>query len=164
MLGEHGKLTCLNAELNGRLAEEKQNRMIEVELVNTKTVEDNRIQELQGQIDVMISGKVVFEENLQAQVMLQREIENLRRYKIHILGLLKEDEEHKAQNLDLRSQVDAMKQERAELQRQFQAIEVGLRAELVQASNTAKLVPASRDSQAGKVKKLAAELTLAYSQ
>ena len=81
-----------------------------------------------------------------------------------MLGLLKEDEERKAQNLDLHSQVDVLKQQRAELQRQHQAIEAGLRAELVQASNAAKLVPMSRDSQARKVEKLTAELTLAYSQ
>ena len=77
--------------------------MIEVELVNTKTVEDNRIQELQGQIDMLISEHAVFEEKMQGQVVLQREIESLRRHKTHKLGLLKGDEECKAQNLDLRS-------------------------------------------------------------
>ena len=56
-----------------------------------------------------------------------------------------------------------LKQQRAELQRQHQAIEAGLRAELVQASKMAKLVPVSRDSQARKVEKLTTELTLAYS-
>ena len=75
--------------------------MIEVELVNTKTAKDNRIQELQDQIDMLISEHAVLEEKLQGQVVLQREIESLRRHKIHMLGLLKEYEECKAQNLDL---------------------------------------------------------------
>ena len=48
--------------------------------------------------------------------MLQRENESLKQHKTHMLSLLKEDEERKAQNLDLRSQVDALKQQRAELQ------------------------------------------------
>ena len=81
-----------------------------------------------------------------------------------MLGLLKEDKDHKVQNLDLCSQVDALKQQRAESQRQYQAIEAGLRAKLAQASTAAKLVPMSRDNQVGKVDKLTAELTSAYSQ
>ena len=96
-------------ELNGRLAEEDQNRMIEVKTVNTKIAED-RIQELQGQIDVLIKEQAVFEEKLQEQVVLQREIESLRRHKTHMLGLLKEDKERKVQNLDLYSQVELLKQ------------------------------------------------------
>ena len=38
--------------------------MIEVESVNTKTAKDNRIHELQGEIDVLISEQAVFEEKL----------------------------------------------------------------------------------------------------
>ena len=63
-------------ELNGRLAEEDQNRMIEVKSINTKTAED-RIQELQGLIDMLIKEQAVTEK-LQEQVLLQREIESLR--------------------------------------------------------------------------------------
>ena len=145
MLEEYGKLTCLNAELKGRLAEEDHNRMMVVDSVNTRMAED-RIQELQGQIDMLIKEKAAFETKLQEQVVLQREIESLRRHKIHMIGLLKEDEERKVQNIDLRSQVDALKQQRAESQRQHQAIEAGLRAEIAQASTMAKLVPVSRDN------------------
>ena len=43
--------------------------MIEVKSVNTKTTED-RIQELQGQIDVLIKEQAVIEEKLQEQVVL----------------------------------------------------------------------------------------------
>ena len=52
---EHRKLAHLNAELNGQMVEVNQSRMVEVDLVNIKTAKDNRIQELQVQIDVLIS-------------------------------------------------------------------------------------------------------------
>ena len=65
---------------------------------------------------------------------------------------------------NLRSQVDVLKREKAKLQRQHQAIEASLRAELEQASRMAKLVPLNRDSQVGKVEKLTTELTSAYNQ
>ena len=81
-----------------------------------------------------------------------------------MLGLFKEDDDHKVQNLDLQSQVDTLKQQRADLQRQHQAIEAGLRADLVQASTIAKVVPVVKDNQAGKVDKLTVELTTAYEQ
>ena len=51
---------------------------------------------------------------LQEQMALQREVESLRRHKTNILGLLKEDDVCKVQNLDLRSQVDALKQQRVD--------------------------------------------------
>ena len=81
-----------------------------------------------------------------------------------MLGLLKEDDTRKVQIVDLQSQVDALKQQRAELQKQHQSIEVGLRADLAQASTTAKLVPMVKDNQAGKVEKFTVELTAAYGQ
>ena len=40
---------------------------------------------------------------------LQREVESLRQHKTNMLGLLKEDDDCKVQNLDLQSQVDALK-------------------------------------------------------
>ena len=135
--------------------------MMVVDLVNTKETED-RIQELQGQVDMLIKEKAAFEAKLQKQVVLQREVESLRQHKTHMLGLLKEDEDRKVQNLDLQSQVDALKQQRADLQRQHQTIEAGLRADLAQSSITAKVVPVVRDNQAGKVDKLIVELTLVY--
>ena len=103
--------------------------MMVVNPVNTKETED-RIQELQGQVDILIKEKAAFEAKLQEQVALQREVESLRWHKTHMLGPLKEDDDRKVQNLDLRSQVDALKQQRADLQRQHQAIEAGLRADL----------------------------------
>ena len=82
--------------------------MIEVKFFNTKTAEDNCVQELQGQIDVLINEQAMFEEKLQEQVVLQRKIESLKRHKTHMLSLLMEDEECKVQNLDLSSQVEAL--------------------------------------------------------
>ena len=95
---------------------------------------------------------------------LQREIESLKRHKTQMLGLLKEDDTCKVQIVDLRSQVDALKQQRAELQKQHQSIEAGLRADLAQASVAAKIVPRVKDNQAEKVEKLTVELTTAYGQ
>ena len=95
---------------------------------------------------------------------LQREVESLKRHKTQMLGLLKEDDSCKVQILDLRSQVDALKQQRAELQKQHQSIEAGLRVDLAQASTTAKLVPVVKDNQAEKVEKLTVKLTAACRQ
>ena len=88
--------------------------MMVVDPVNTKEIED-RIQELQGQVDILIKEKVVFEMKLQEQVALQCEVESLGWHKTHMLGLLKEDDARKVQNLDQRSQVDGLKQQRANL-------------------------------------------------
>ena len=101
---------------------------------------------------------------LQDHLGLQREIESLKRHKTQMLGLLKEDDTRKVQIVDLRSQVDALKQQRAELQKQHLSIEAGLRADLAQASIAAKLVPGVKDNQVGKVEKLTVELTAAYGQ
>ena len=60
---ECGKLSCLNAELKGRLAEVDQTRMMVFDPVNTKETED-RIQELQGQVDIVIKEKAAFEAKL----------------------------------------------------------------------------------------------------
>ena len=95
---------------------------------------------------------------------LQREVESLKRHKTQMLGLLKEDDTRKVQIVDLRSQVDALKQQRAELQKQHQSIEAGLKADLAQASTAAKLVPEVKDNQVGKVEKLTVELTAACGQ
>ena len=81
-----------------------------------------------------------------------------------MLGLLKEDDSRKVLILDLRSQIDALKQQRAELQKQHQSIEAGLRANLAQASTVAKMVPMVKDNQTGKVEKLTVELTAACGQ
>ena len=158
-----GKLSGLNAELRERLAEADQTQMMVIDPVSTKEAED-RIQHLQGQVDILIKEKVAFEVKLQKQMALQREVESLKRHKTHMLGLLKEDDTRKVQILDLRSQVDALKQQRADLQRQHQSIEAGLRADLAQASTAAKLVSVVKDNQAGKVEKLTVELTAAYGQ
>ena len=160
---ECGKLSCLNAELKGRLAEADQTHMMVVDPLNTKEIEDC-IQELQGQVDILIKEKAIFEAKLQEQVALQQEDESLRQHKTNMLGLLKEDDDRKIQNLDLRSQVDVLKQQRADLQRQHQAIEAGLRVDLAQASTTAKVVPVVKDNQGRKVDKLTVKLTMAYGQ
>ena len=101
---------------------------------------------------------------LHKELALQHEVESLRRHKTNMLGVLKEDDARKVQNLDLQSQIDALKQHRADLQRQHQSIEAGLRVDLAQASTAAKLVPVVKDNQAGKVEKLTVELTAAYGQ
>ena len=134
-----------------------------IDSVNTKEVED-RLQDLQGQVDTLVKEKATLEVKLQDQVALQREIESLKRHKTQMLGLLKEEDTCKVQIVDLRSQVDALKQQRAELQTQHQSIEAGLRADLAQASTAAKTVPVVKDNHAGKVEKLKVELTAAYGQ
>ena len=95
---------------------------------------------------------------------LQHELESLKRYKTKTLGLLKEEDTRKVQILDLQSQVDALKKQRAELQTQHQSIDVGLRAELAQVSTAAKMVPKVKDNHARKVEKLKVKLTAAYGQ
>ena len=97
-------------------------------------------------------------------MVLQREIEGLKRQKAQMQGRLKEEDTRKVQILDLRSQVDALKQQRAELQTQHQSIEAGLRAELAQVSIVAKMVPVVKDNHAGKVEQLKVKLTAAYGQ
>ena len=134
-----------------------------IDSVNTKEAED-RIQDLQGQIDTLAKEKAALEVKLQDHLALQCEIESLKRHKTQMLGLLKEDDTRKVQIMDLRSQVDALKQQRAELQKQHQSIEAGLRADLAQASTVAKTVPVLKDNQAGKVEKLTVKLTAAYGQ
>ena len=42
--------------------------------------------------------------------MINRENETLMRYKAHKLSLFKDDKDHKAQNLELQSQIEKMKQ------------------------------------------------------
>ena len=132
-----------------------------IDSVNTKEAED-RIQDLQGQVDTLAKEKAALEVKLQDHLAMQREIESLKRHKTQMLGLLKEDNACKVQIVDLRSQVDALKQQRAELQKQHQSIEARLRADLAQASTAAKTVPVIKDNQAGKVEKLTAELTTVY--
>ena len=160
---ECGKLSSLNVELKKRLAEADRIQAMVIDPVNTKEAED-RIQDLQGQVDTLAKEKVALEVKLQDHLVLQREIESLKRHKTQMLGLLKEDDTRKVQIVDLRSQVDALKQQRAELQKQHQSIEAGLRVDLAQASTVAKTVPVVKDNQAGKVEKLTVELTVAYGQ
>ena len=160
---ECGKLSSLNAELKKRLAEADQIQAMVIDPVNIKEAED-RIQDLQGQVDTLAKEKVALEVKLQDHLALQREIESLKWHKTQMLGLLKEDDTRKVQIVDLQSQVDALKQQRAELQKQHQSIEAGLRADLAQASTMAKMVPVVKDNQIGKVEKLTIELTAAYGQ
>ena len=112
----------------------------------------------------MAKEKAALEVKLQDHLALQREIESLKRHKTQMLGLLKEDDTHRVQIVDLRSQVDGLKQQRAELQKQHQSIEAGLRADLAQASTAAKTVPVVKDNQVGKVETLTVELTATYGQ
>ena len=150
-------------QLRKRLAEAAQTQAMVIDPISTKEAKD-RIQDLQGQVDKLVKEKAALEVKLQDHLALQREVESLKLHKTQMLGLLKEDDSCKVQILDLRSQVDALKQQRAELQKQHQSIEAGLRADLAQASTMAKLVPAFRDNQAGKVEKLTVELTTACGQ
>ena len=83
-----------------------------IDPVSTKEAED-RIQDLQGQVDTSVKEKAALEVKLQEHLALQREVESLKQHKTQMLGLLKEDDIHKVQLLDLRSQVDALKQQRA---------------------------------------------------
>ena len=87
-----------------------------IDSVNIKEAED-RIQDLQGQVDTLAKEKAALEVKLQDHLALQREIESLKRHKTQMLGLLKEDDTRKVQIVDLQSQVDALKQQRAELQK-----------------------------------------------
>ena len=130
---------------------------------STKEAED-RLQDLQSQVDTLAKEKATLEVKLQDQVALQHEIEGLKRQKVQMQGRLKEEDTRKVQILDLRSQVDALKQQRAELQMQHQSIEAGLRAELAQVFTVAKMVPMVKDNHAGKVEQLKVELTAAYGQ
>ena len=142
------------------MAEADQTQAMVIDQVSTKEAED-RIQDLQGQVDKLVKEKAVLEVKLQDHLALQCEVESLKQHKTQILGLLKEDDTRKVQIVDLRSQVDALKQQRAKLQKQHQSIEAGLRADLAQASIAAKLVPEVKDHQAEKVEKLMVELTAA---
>ena len=143
--------------------EANQAQAMVIDPVNTKEAED-RLQELQSQVDMLAKEKATLAVKLQDQVALQREVESLKRYKTKTLGLLKEEDTRKVQILDLQSQVDALKQQRAELQIQHQSIEAGLKAELAQVSTAAKTVPVVKDNHAGKVEKLKVELTATYGQ
>ena len=160
---ECGKLSGLNAELKKRLDEADQTQAMVIDSGSTKEAED-RLQDLQSQVDTLAKEKATLEVKLQDQVALQREIEGLKRQKAQMQGRLKEDDTRKVQIPDLQSQVDALKQQRAELQTQHQSIEVGLRAELAQVSTVAKMVPVVKDNHAGKVEQLKVELTVAYGQ
>ena len=160
---ECGKLSGLSAQLRKRLAEADQTQAMVIDLVSTKEVEDH-IQDLQGQVDKLVKEKAALEVKLQDHLALQREVESLKRHKTQMLGLLKEDDSRKVQILDLRSQVDALKQQRTELQKQHQSIETGLRVDLAQASTAAKLVPVVKNNQAGRVEKLTVELIAACGQ
>ena len=106
---ECGTLSGLNAELKKRLDEANQSQAMVIDSVNTKEAED-RLQELQSQVDMLAKEKATLAVKLQDQVVLQREVESLKRYKTKTLGLLKEEDTRKVQILDLRSQVDALKQ------------------------------------------------------
>ena len=114
VLEECGKLSGLNAELRKRLAKADQTQAMVIDPVSTKEAED-RIQDLQSQVDILIKEKVALEVKLQEHLALQREVESLKWQKTQMLGLLKEDDTCKVQILDLRSQVDALKQQRADL-------------------------------------------------
>ena len=160
---ECGKLSGLNVKLRKRLAKADQTQAMVIDPVSTKEAEDC-IQDLQGQVDTLIKEKVALEVKLQEHLVLQREVESLKRHKTQMLGLLKEDDTLKVQILDLQSQVDALKQQRANLQKQHQSIEAGLRADLAQASTAAKIVLVVKDNQVGKVEKLTVESTAAYGQ
>ena len=91
---ECGKLSGLNVELRKRLAEADQTHAMVIDPVNTKEAED-RIQDLQGQVDTLIKEKVALEVKLQEHLALQREVESLKRHKTQMLGLLKEDDTRK---------------------------------------------------------------------
>ena len=71
-----------------------------IDPVSTRETED-RIQDLQGQVDILIKEKAALEVKLQEQLALQCEVESLKRHKTHMLGLLKEDDTRKVQILDL---------------------------------------------------------------
>ena len=73
-----------------------------IDLVNIKEAED-RIQDLQGQVDTLAKEKVALEVKLQDHLVLQCEIESLKRHKTQMLGLLKEDDTRKVQIVDLQS-------------------------------------------------------------
>ena len=60
---ECGKLSGLNAELKKRLAEADQTQAMVIDLVNTKEAED-RIRDLQGQVDVLAKEKATLEVKL----------------------------------------------------------------------------------------------------
>ena len=87
-----------------------------IDPVSTKEAKD-RIQNLQGQVDKLVKEKAALEVKLQDHLALQHEVESVKRHKTQMLGLLKEDDTRKVQIMDLRSQVDALKQQRAELQK-----------------------------------------------
>ena len=106
---ECGKLLGLNAQLRTQLAEVAQTQAMVIDSVNTKEAQD-RIQDLQGQVDTLAKEKAALEVKLQDHLALQREIESLKRHKTQMLGLLKEDDTRKVQIVDLRNQVDALKQ------------------------------------------------------
>ena len=88
-----------------------------IDPVSTKEAEDC-IQDLQGQVEKLVKEKAAWEVKLLDHLALQCEVESLKRHKTEMLGLLKEDDTRKVQILDLQSQVDALKQQRAELQKQ----------------------------------------------
>ena len=91
---ECGKLSSLNAELKKRLAKADQIQVMVIDPVNIKEAE-HRIQDLQGQVDTLAKEKVALEVKLQDHLVLQREIESLKRHKTQMLGLLKEDDTRK---------------------------------------------------------------------
>ena len=144
LMEEHEKFVRLHATLNEQLAEAS-SRVDLVEVVPSQPVEDDCIRELQSQVDVLRSEQTAFEERLKGQDTLQMENDSLKRHKEHVLALLKGDEDRKAQNQNLQSQVEELLSEKAELQWQHQTIEAGLKADLERASNKMKMVPVNRD-------------------
>ena len=59
------KLSGLNAQLREQLVEADQTHAMVIDLVNTKEAED-RIQDLQGQVDTLAKEKAALEVKLQA--------------------------------------------------------------------------------------------------
>ena len=94
---EQEKLIRLHAALNEQLAETS-SRVDPIEVVPSQPAEDDRVRELQSQVDVLRNEQTAFEERLKGQVMLQMENDNLKQHKAHVLALLEGDEDRKAQN------------------------------------------------------------------
>ena len=88
------EISGLNAELKKRLDEANQAQAMLIDPVNTKEAED-RLQELQSQVDMLAKEKATLAVKLQDQVALQREVESLKQYKTKTLGLLKEEDTRK---------------------------------------------------------------------
>ena len=85
---------------------------MKVSLAKSKEEHGKQIYKFQSQINTLKSEMEEYERLKQIQVELQRQYKILTKQKEYVLDLVKEDDRHKAQNLEFQSQIEMLKKER----------------------------------------------------